>query len=180
MRRSFIVLALMVAACTSEEPPNPAALETAAGAAEARSTLAQLMRGLLYPSSEIIFAAQSEDPEEAAAAAEAAQSDFSGAILYDGWEGVENASLMLAESAALLQIPGRLCENGLPVPLGNEDFQRFAQGLIDAGRASYEAARMKSVDAMLEASGVVSDACSACHEVYRDVPEDQMRCVAAK
>lgn len=180
MKQWIMIFVVMFAACSSGEPPNGAAPQLAANAAEPHSSLAQLMRGLLYPSSEIIFAAQSEDPEGAAAAAEAAKTDFSGEVLYDGWEGVENSSLMLAESATLLLVPGRLCENGLPAPVENDDFQMFARGLIAAGQASYEAARKKSVDAMLDTSGVVSDACSACHDVYRDVPEGQMRCIAAR
>jgi hypothetical protein len=34
------------------------------------------------------------------------------------------------------------------------------------------------VDAMIEVSGTVSDACYFCHEVYRDRPEGEMRCLA--
>ena len=93
---------------------------------------------------------------------------------------MENAALMLSEAANLIMIPGRLCENGLPVPLANQDFRMYAQQLIEAGRATYEAARTKNMDAMLGASGVVSDACSFCHETYRDKPEDEMRCISGQ
>ena len=31
---------------------------------------------------------------------------------YQGWEGVENAALAIAEFAALVLQPGRLCSNG--------------------------------------------------------------------
>jgi cytochrome c556 len=30
---------------------------------------------------------------------------------------------------------------------------------------------------MIEVSGTVSDACAACHEIYRDKPEGKMRCI---
>ena len=178
----LIVLPLSLLACDGPgEPggpsdPGEAAAEATADFAQPRSTLAQLMRGLLYPNSEIIFAAQNEDPEAAAAAAASAE-PFGNTDLYGGWEGVENAALVLSEAANLIMIPGRSCENGLPVPLTNEDFQMYARQLIDAGRAAYEAAQTKNVDAMLEASGVVSDACSVCHETYRDREEQGvMRC----
>lgn len=169
------LLALYVLNGSSQE--SPATSATGARASEPQASLAQLMQGLLYPNSEIIFATQSEDPEEAAAAASASAGPFDSEVLYTGWEGVENAALVLSEAAALIMVPGRLCENGLPVPLGNEDFRRYADGLIEAGQAAYDAAKTKRMDAMIEASGVVSDACYFCHEVYRDRAEGEMRCV---
>ena len=52
-------------------------------------------------------------------------------------------------------IPGRMCENGRPVPLDREDFKKFAQGLVEAGKVAYKAAQSKNLDAMLEAGGTV-------------------------
>ena len=66
-------------------------------------------------------------------------------------------------------VPGRVCSNGKPVPVEQEDFKKFTQGLREAGLASLKAAQPKSQDAMVEVSGTVADACAACHEVYRDV-----------
>ena len=172
-----IVVSLFLIDCGGQETPAGGATDPTGFSPEAQSTLAQLMRGLLYPNSEIIFATQSEDPEEAAAAAAADAGPFDAEVLYTGWEGVENAALMLSEAATLILVPGRLCENGLPVPLENEDFRMFARGLIEAGQAAYEAAQAKNMDAMIEVSGVVSDACYFCHEVYRDKPEGEMRCL---
>ena len=36
--------------------------------------------------------------------------------------------------------------------------------------AALEAAKTKDMDKMVDVSGTVSDACAACHEVYRDKP----------
>ena len=36
--------------------------------------------------------------------------------------------------------------------------------------AAYKAAQSKNQDAMLDVSGTVTDACMACHEVYREKP----------
>jgi len=137
-----------------------------AAAQKADANLAQLMRGIVYPSSNVVFAAQSElnfppvkDP---------ATSPNLLTSTYGGWQAVESAALALAESANLLTIPGRMCSNGVPAPIGRADWIKFTQGLRDAGLAAYKAAQSKSQDAMVDASGTVADACSACHDVYRE------------
>ncbi len=73
-------------------------------------------------------------------------------------------------------IPGRMCENGKPVPLDREDYKKSAAGLVEAGKVAYKAAQSKNLDAMLEAGGTVTDACSACHEKYRDKRQPADRC----
>jgi hypothetical protein len=137
------------------------------------------MRGIPFPASNLIFDTQSNDPAakpaEGKGAPGGATSAFSG--VYGGWQAVENAALAISETANLIMIPGRLCQNGRPVPLDRADFQKFAQGLADAGQAALKAAQSKNLDAMVEVSGTVSDACAACHEVYRDKPEDKDRCM---
>ena len=97
--------------------------------------------------------------------------------VYTGWQQVENAALALSETANLIMIPGRKCENGLPVPLDREDFRKAAAGLAAAGDAAYKAAQSRNMDQMVDVSGTVADACAACHEVYRDKPAGKMRCV---
>ena len=81
---------------------------------------------------------------------------------------VEDAALALAETANLIMIPGRLCENGRPVPVERADWVKFAQGLRDAGLAAYTPARTKDLEKMAEVTNQVADACAFCHEVYRD------------
>ena len=100
------------------------------------------------------------------------------ASVYAGWQAVENNALAVSETANLLTIPGRVCENGRPVPLDREDFRKFAAGLADAGLAAYKAAQSKNLDAMVDVSGTVSDACAACHEVYRDKEDPKDRCIS--
>jgi cytochrome c556 len=65
-------------------------------------------------------------------------------------------------------IPGRMCSNGNPVPVQRADSVKFVQGLRAAGLEAYKAAQSKNQDAMGDASGTVADACSACHDVYRE------------
>jgi hypothetical protein len=142
------------------------------------SNLAQLMRGIPFPASNLIFDTQQTDPgkaKEAGGADAGATAQFSG--VYGGWQAVENAAITLSETANLIMIPGRLCENGRPVPLDKEDFRKAAQGLIDAGQAALKAAQSKNLDAMVEVSGTVADACAACHEKYRDKDDNKDRCM---
>jgi hypothetical protein len=141
-----------------------------APAVRQESNLAQLMRGILFPNSNIIFDAQNEDP----AAAKEGDTKYGG--VYGGWERVENASLALAESANLLGIPGRLCMNGKPAPIKNADWPGFVQGLRDAGQAAYKAAQSKNMDNIVDAAGVLTEACAACHDVYREKTNLADRC----
>ena len=135
--------------------------------------LLHLMRGIIYPASNVIFAAQSVDPATIKPESDPSTSPNPLTSTYGQWAAVENAGLALAESANLLTIPGRVCSNGRPAPMQNADWQMWVQELRDAGMASYKAAQSKNQDAILDAAGVVSEACAHCHDKYREV---KVRC----
>ena len=153
-----------------------------APAAKPYGSLAQVMRGIPFPASNIIFDTQTNDPGKAAAqgdSAKGATSAFSG--VYGGWQAVENAAIAIEETANLIMIPGRMCANGQPVPNDQDDFKKWAANLADAGAAALKAAQSKNLDAMVDVSGTVSDACAMCHEKYRDTPNQPMdRCMVKK
>jgi cytochrome c556 len=67
-----------------------------------------------------------------------------------------------------MAMPGRLRENGQPVPVQRADWTRFTRELAEAGKASYKAAQSKSQDAVSASAGRLTDACDSCHSVYRD------------
>lgn len=138
-------------------------------AGSVHGTLLQVMRGILYPASNVVFAAQSDDPAAIKPAADASTSPNPLTSTYGGWTAVENSGIALAEAANLLVIPGRKCSNGKPVPVANADWQKWVQELRAAGMATYQAAQSKNQDAILDAAGVVSEACAHCHEKYREV-----------
>jgi hypothetical protein len=137
--------------------------------------LLHVMRGILFPASNVVFAAQ-EDMDTWKPAADPSTSPNPLTSTYGGWSAVENASLAIVESANLLLIPGRQCSSGKPVPVQRADWIKFVQGLRDAGMSVYKAAQSKNQDAIVEATGNVADACSACHEVYREKPGAGSRC----
>jgi hypothetical protein len=168
---------VLLSGCGSPSAPAAPAVP-AIPAPQPYATLAQVMRGIPFPASNIIFDTQTEDPgavKKPTDNARGATASFSS--VYGGWQAVENNALAIAETANLLLVPGRMCENGRPAPLDREDYRKFAAGLADAGKAAYKAAQSKDLDAMVEVSGTVSDACAACHEIYRDKDDPKQRCI---
>jgi len=137
----------------------------------------QLMRGILFPSANVVFAAQ-DDLSKFAAVSDPSVSPNPLTSTYGGWQAVENAALALSESANLIVLTGRMCSNGRPAPVQRADWLKYAQGLREAGRAAYKAAQSKNRDAMVDASGTVADACTACHDIYREKKGgDKDRCL---
>lgn len=166
---SLVVLSVLIAGCTSTPPaPEPAA---AAPALTPHANLAQLMRGIPFPASNIIFDAQSTDPGAVQKPNEGGGATNQYSSVYGGWQAVENSALAISETANLIMIPGRRCENGKPVPIEAEDFRKWAANLADAGQAAYKAAQAKDLDAIVDVAGTMSDACAMCHEKYRDTPD---------
>lgn len=131
------------------------------------------MRGILFPNSNVIFFAQGHDPAKIKADATPEMSTNPLTGTYGGWEAVQNSSIALAEAANLLSIPGRVCSNGRPVPVQNPDWIADVQGLREAGMAAYKAAKSKNQDAIVDVSEKVTDACSKCHNVYREKTDKQ-------
>jgi hypothetical protein len=128
----------------------------------------QVMRSILYPASNVIFTAQSDDPDGFDQTLRRSTSPNPFTSVYGGWQAVELSGLALAEAANLLMIP-RLCGNGRPAPVGDADWQRWVQEVRDAGMVAYAAAQTRSQDAILDAAGAVSDSCLHCHQQYRQV-----------
>ena len=158
------------------QTPAPAHPAAAAPAMQVKADLRQLMRGTLFPASNVIFAAQSENPADVSPAKDPSMATNPLASTYGRWEAVENSALALSEVANLLMLPGRKCANGLDVPLKNADWAKFVQGLRDAGTAAYKAAQSKNQDKIVDAADVMTTACANCHDRYREKPTLADRC----
>jgi hypothetical protein len=182
-KAAWAVAALVsaVAAITGVQAQAPATQKPAApkpaAAAPARyrvhGNLNQLMRGVLFPNSNVVFAAQNEEFAKIQQDKDPSLATDPLRSIYNGWTAVENSGLALAEAANLLMIPGRVCSNGKPAPVGNADWAKFAAGLRDAGLEAAKAARAKNQEAMLDVSDKMTSACSACHDVYREKTDKQ-------
>ena len=154
-------------------PAKPAALTQTS---QVHGNLIQVMRAIFFINSNVIFAAQAEDPATIEPDEFEATSPSALKSLYGKWLAVENAGIALAEAANLLTIPGRRCSNGRPVPLQDPNWGKWVQGLRDAGMAAYKAAQTKNQDAIVEVSETLTVACANCHERYRDVEPLLNRC----
>ena len=180
----FVLLAsTLFGLSQAQTPPAPKAAPAqsksgvaAPAAPRVYANLAQLMRGILFPASNVIFAAQNDNPDDVKPAKDPATATDPLASSYGKWQAVENAGLAMSEAASLLTIPGRKCSNGLPVPIRNADWPKFVQGLRDAGMAAYKAAQSKNTDNILTAADAITEACANCHNKYREKPSLADRC----
>jgi hypothetical protein len=178
----ILCLAASIGACVQSPAGDPAeaSADTGREAPPPLMTVNQLMHGILFPLGNTVFYAQADDPAALPRDAQpsAATNPLTG--LYGGWQAVENSALALAESAELLRIPGRQCSNGEVVDVANADWIRFVDDYRQKSLAAYEAVRTKDQDAIVLASGDLSEACLACHRVYRrEIPrgDPSQRCI---
>jgi len=142
-----------------------------------QANLGQLMKGVYYPNSNVIFFAQANDPAKVKPAQEASTATDPLQNAYGKWEAVENSALALVDAANLLTAPGRKCANGRAVPIGNADWGKYVQGLRDAGMVAYRAAQAKDQDKILDAADVLTNACANCHDKYREKEKLADRCM---
>jgi hypothetical protein len=142
--------------------PKAAAKVPAIGFEKPYGTLAQVMRGINFPNSNIVFDVQSDDPAKQ-------KPDLK--KVYAGWQTVEYAAVAMQEASNLLLIPGRKCENGNTAPVAQADYRGWAQGLVDAAGKVLVAAKTRNIDKVVDATDDLSDACANCHMKYRDVKD---------
>lgn len=173
---SGISASLMAQTPPPKAAPAPAKAAVAAPAMQVKADLRQLMRGTLFPESNIIFAAQDQNPADVPPAKDPSTATNLLASAYGKWEAIENSALALSEVANLLMLPGRKCANGRDVPIKNADWPKFVQGLRDAGVVVYKAAQTKSQDKIVDAADVMTTACANCHDRYREKPNLADRC----
>ncbi len=159
MRTLSVLLALLFfGAVATAQAPAP----------EPYANLAQLMRGILFPNSNILFDVQSNDPAAPKKVESGSGATSTFANIYTGWPVVENSALAIAEAGNLIMLPGRLCENGRAVPVQRPDWIKYSRELVAAGRAMYKAAQSKNRELASDTTNDVAAACENCHIVYRD------------
>ncbi len=137
----------------------------------ASGSVAQVMRGILFPSSNIIFTTQSIDPGAPKKPADSgtAGTDWLiwGGNVYKGWDVVDYAAVSLSESAKLMLVPGRRCENGRVVPVSDPDWIKFTRELDEAGKAAYKASQTRDQATIAESTNQLNESCMHCHRVFR-------------
>jgi len=162
-----ITFTLVTGYCLAQSSPAPAARGAVpTPRAEVHANLAQLMRGILYPASNIVFAAQSDNPSDIKPAQPPSSATDLLTSTYGKWQAVENSALAIGEAANLLVLPGRKCSNGRDVPIRNKDWSQFVQQLREAGMTAYKAAQTKNTDNIVTAADPLT---MACCELPREV-----------
>jgi len=156
------VVALTFAAILTAQAP-----QTPSQPAAPVANLNQLMRGLFFPHSNVVFLTQRVNPAEIKKISEPSTSTDPLTGVFGNWEAVEDSALILSDAADLLMTPGRKCSNGRDVPLEKADWIQFVKQLRDAGVVAYKAAQTKNMDNMIQASDVLNTACANCHNKYR-------------
>lgn len=134
--RTIAVMILLLASATMAEAP----------VYQPVGTTLQLMRAMVIPSSDVIFAVPGQAPKD-----------------DKEWASVQNSALMLAESGNLLMMAGRAKDNG--------EWIKDSKALVDAGAAAFKAANAKDVNKLTDLGDDIITACETCHKKYK--PDSQ-------
>jgi len=126
-----------------------AAIAQAPSSYKPYASLADIMAGISLPKSNRVFDVTKRAP----------QNDTE-------WIAVQTDAAVLAEVGNLILTPGRLKENGQPVPR-TADFRRHVQALVEAAKDARKAALQKDADAVFVACEPLYQACYSCHQAYR-------------
>ncbi len=149
-----------------------AAISAGASLPPPEGNLAELMRAIAFPNSNIIFNLQLKDPGALPKKKDPASSPFDyvewGSTVYPGWLAVDQAAVAITETSALLLTPGRRCQNGRPVPVDRADWKQYVEALAEAGKIAHQASQARNFEAFTDVSEKLNDACANCHKVYRD------------
>jgi hypothetical protein len=174
MRAALLVV--MMIGCAAGSVAAQTALETAPV-----GTLAQIMRGIYFPNSNIIFDTQMRDPDaprDESGADGTVSNTFSG--IYTGWQVVENAALVLAEGASLINKTGRPCQNGRLAPVERYDWLKYSREMTEVSWDIYLAALERDRDKVGELTNNLAEACDSCHRVYRSNAQGAtLRCLGS-
>ena len=162
-----------IALPTARTAPVTSSAATSAGTSlpPPEGNLAELMRAIAFPNSNIIFNLQLKDPG-AQPKKDLTSSPFDytdwGSTVYAGWLAVDQAAVAITETSALLLTPGRRCQNGKPVPVDRADWKQYVAALADVGKLAHRASQARDFKAFIDISEKLNDACANCHKVYRD------------
>ena len=160
MRASLALLVAYAASgCTSAVPAPSASAPAPATSASAPaleleqeqgpipvarrvSTMSELMVDIIYPASDAVFYITTRTPTNS-----------------EEWAVLAAQTLMVAESANLLMMPGRARDQ--------DRWMRNAELMLLAGEAAYRATKDRDVAALEALSDQLYQSCVTCHRNYR-------------
>ena len=157
---------------TTRRSEAPAAAASRAGTPlpPPLGNLAELMRAIAFPNSNVLFNLQVKDPSTQPKKQPGNTLDYVdwGSTVYQGWLAVDQAALAITETAPLFLTPGRRCQNGKPVPVDRADWKQYVATLEEVGQRAYRESKARNYPAFEEIAEKLNDACANCHKVYRD------------
>lgn len=109
---------------------------------QAAGTMSELMIKVLYPTSDAVFYITTRTPKT-----------------DEEWGELQGKTMMLAESANLMMLPGRARDQ--------DRWMQDSKLLLDAGIAAFKAAKRKDVAALEALNDQLYASCVTCHQHYR-------------
>jgi hypothetical protein len=107
------------------------------------ASVKQLHEIIITPASDAVFGATADTPAS-----------------EKGWADARNQALVLAEGGNLLMLGTRARDNAA--------WMKMSRALVDGAATAARAAEKKDADALAGAADVITAACEACHQPYRD------------
>ncbi len=130
------------------------------------------MQGIFFPLANMLFNVQTHDPALKKPDNSPNPKLFDwvqwGSKLYSGWEDVDYAAAALAKATPLLLTPGHAVCQQEAVRSSVPDWIKYTKDMLDVARKSYAAGKARNQEAVSDLTGDMSDACLACHRVFRD------------
>jgi hypothetical protein len=136
------VIAGAATACAAAPAALPAGTSSDAALARRVGTMSELMVDFIYPASDAVFYISSRTPTTS-----------------EEWMTLQGQTLMLAEAANLLMMPGRARDQ--------DRWMADAALMLDAGEAAYRAAKDRDVPALEALSDQLYESCVTCDRDYR-------------
>jgi hypothetical protein len=148
--RKLIPIVAMLVVCGAQTGGQAGAQSAAPPAAppatpvitQSVGSMSDLMVKIIYPASDAVFYISTRTP----------QTDLQ-------WNELQGQTLMVAESANLLMLPGRARDQ--------DRWMADAKLMRDAGAAAFKAARNKDVPALEAVNDQLYESCTTCHMHYR-------------
>jgi mono/diheme cytochrome c family protein len=152
------------------DAPAPTASLAGTSLPPPQGNLAELMRAIAFPNSNILFNLQVKDPGTQPKKQPGNTLDYAdwGSTVYQGWLAVDQAAVAITETAPLFLTPGRRCQNGKPVPVDRADWRQYVAALEEVGRRAYQESKARNYAAFGDIAEKLNDTCANCHKVYRD------------
>lgn len=145
---------LLQAGCGDRSVTPPAS--TVAAPFDTSIDTRQLMSWIVDPSSKVVFGAVATIVTEQGEEQVQPRTD-------EEWNNVRNHAAIVLESGNLMLLEGRAKKAQIQDP---QDWNAKARALSAAARTAIEATEVKDPEALFDASGVLYQACTDCHERY--------------